>query len=260
MNSPFASEQAVVVRNLGVTYRTTIARPIDAGERSLRFRKARRQVREVRALHDVSFSVPRGSVLGVIGANGAGKSTLLRTIAGIIPPSAGRIEVAGEVSTLLSLGVGFRKTLTGRENVMLGGLAAGRSKREVREQYEAIAQFADIGDFMDMPCRTYSSGMYARLAFAVGVSLDPDILLMDEALSAGDASFKERSAQAMQDLRDRAGTIVIVSHGLRTVQELATHCLWLDHGQVMGFGDPVEVVNEYTHWVHAKSAAAMEEV
>ena len=131
--------------------------------------------------------------MGVIGANGAGKSTLMRTVAGILAPSQGRIEVTGRVSTLLALGVGFNASLTGRENVTLGGLAAGLSRAEIKQRYDEITDFAELGEFMDMPMRTYSSGMYSRLAFAVAVHMDPDILIIDEALSAGDAHFKEKA-------------------------------------------------------------------
>src|SRR3712207_1889005 len=143
----------------------------------------------------VSFEVPRGTVMGVVGANGAGKSTLMRTVAGILPPTSGRVEVNGRVSTLLALGVGFNRALTGRQNVVLGGLAAGLSREQVAAKYEDIVRFAELGEFMDMPMRTYSSGMYGRLAFSVAVNMDPNILLIDEALSVGDARFRKKSAQ-----------------------------------------------------------------
>ena len=137
---------------------------------------------------------------GVVGVNGAGKSTLMRSVAGILPPSKGRIVVEGRVSTLLALGVGFNKDLSGRENVVLGGLAAGLRRDELAEKYDEITEFAELGDFMDLPMRTYSSGMYGRLAFSVAVNMDPDILLVDEALSVGDARFKKKSFERMQEL------------------------------------------------------------
>jgi ABC-type polysaccharide/polyol phosphate transport system ATPase subunit len=139
-------------------------------------------VKEVHAVQDVSFDVDHGTTIGIIGANGAGKSTLMRTVAGILPPTSGRIEVHGRVSTLLALGVGFNPVLSGRENVVLGGLAAGLTRKEIQQRYEQIAEFAELGEFIDMPMRTYSSGMFSRLAFSVAVHMDPDILLVDEAV------------------------------------------------------------------------------
>jgi ABC-type polysaccharide/polyol phosphate transport system ATPase subunit len=227
----------------------------------LRLGRRERAVRVVEALRGVSFDVSHGTVLGIIGANGAGKSTLLRVIAGILPPNEGRVEVRGRITTLLALGVGFNKSLSGRENVILGGLAAGMSLREVEEHYDAIADFADIKDFMDLPMRTYSSGMYGRLAFAVAAFMDPDILLIDEALSTGDAAFRKRSFQKMQELCAQAHTLLIVSHGLATVRELATDCIWLHQGQLRGHGDPETVIKEYTDFVNvAQSTITMEEV
>ena len=146
------------------------------------------------------FEIPHGTVLGVVGVNGAGKSTLLRAIGGNSPPTEGRIEVVGKVSTLLALGIGFKAELTGRENVVLGGLAAGLTRAQVAAKYEEIVDFAELGDFMDMPMRTYSSGMFGRLAFSVAVSMEPDILLIDEALSTGDARFREKSFEKMREL------------------------------------------------------------
>ncbi len=148
--------------------------------------------------------------MGVVGANGAGKSTLMRTVAGILPPNSGRVEVNGRVSTLLSLGVGFNRKLTGRQNVVLGGLAAGLTRAELAERYDEIVDFAELEDFMDMPMRTYSSGMYGRLAFAVAVTMHPDILIIDEALSVGDARFRKKSFERMRELCSEDRTILLV--------------------------------------------------
>src|SRR4051812_39594775 len=181
------------VEDVSVTYRTSLERAPTLKGTLLRLGRRERVVKEIDALRNVTFSVPHGKVMGVVGANGAGKSTLMRTVAGILPPTEGRIEVQGRVSTLLSLGVGFNKKLTGRENVVLGGLAAGLTRAELREKYDEIVDFAELEDFMDMPMRTYSSGMYGRLAFAVAVAMHPDILIIDEALSVGDARFRRKS-------------------------------------------------------------------
>lgn len=227
----------------------------------LRLGRRERGVRVIEALRGVSLEVPHGSVLGIVGANGAGKSTLLRTIAGILPPTQGRVEIHGRVTTLLALGVGFNGNLSGRENVILGGLASGMDAAEIHARYEEISAFAELGDFMDLPMKTYSSGMYGRLAFAVAVHMDPDILLIDEALSAGDAAFKKKSFKKMQDLCAQARTILLVSHGLATVRDLATECIWLHKGTVRGQGSPQDVIQEYTDFVNVKqSAVTLEDV
>jgi ABC-type polysaccharide/polyol phosphate transport system ATPase subunit len=184
-------------------------------------------------------------VLGVVGVNGAGKSTLVRAIAGILPPSSGQIVVNGRVSTLLALGVGFNRKLSGRENVMLGGLAAGYSREEMEHRYEEIVEFAELGEFIDLPMRTYSSGMYGRLAFSVAVNMDPDILLIDEALSVGDARFRKKSFRKMRQLCKEARTIVLVSHALGSIRDLADQSVWIHNGEVAMFGDPDEVVDSY---------------
>ena len=193
-----SSRPRIRVENVSVTYRTSLERAPTLKSTLLRLGRRERVIREVEALKDVSFTVPHGKVLGVVGANGAGKSTLMRSVAGILPPTRGQIEVDGRVSTLLSLGVGFNRKLTGRQNVVLGGLAAGLTRSELAEQYDEIVDFAELEDFMDMPMRTYSSGMYGRLAFAVAVTMHPDILIIDEAMSVGDARFRRKSSERMQ--------------------------------------------------------------
>lgn len=241
---------AIRVDDLHITYRTVLDKKQTL--RGIFSRKERekraRNVRVVKAVRGVSFDVPRGSVLGIIGPNGAGKSTLLRGIAGILPPEKGRIEVAGQVSTLLALGLGFNTALSGRENIEIGGLAAGLSKAEIARREEEIIEFAGIGDFIDMPMRTYSSGMKGRLAFAVSTSLDPDILLIDEALSAGDAAFKKKASQRMRDLCGENRTIVLVSHGLGNIKELADRALWLQDGAIKEAGEPEAVIAAYTNF------------
>jgi ABC-type polysaccharide/polyol phosphate transport system ATPase subunit len=222
----------------------------------------KRQVRVIEAVKGVTFDVPNGTVLGILGANGAGKSTLMRAMAGILAPSEGRIIVNGRVSTLLALGVGFNPSLSGRENVVLGGLAAGLTVDQVEAKYEEIAAFADLEDgFIDMPMRTYSSGMYGRLAFAVSVSMEPDILLVDEALSTGDAAFKEKSMAKMKELVAEARTIVIVSHALATIEELCSQAVWLHKGQMLASGEPVGVIAQYRKFLHVgESAITLEDV
>ena len=250
------TDLAIRVENLSVRYRTAIERKQTLRSFLARGGRTHRSVQMFEALHDVTFDVPTGSLLGVIGANGAGKSTLLRTLAGILPPSDGRVTVWGNVTTLLALGVGFNVELSGRENIRLGCLASGFAPGQIDDVARPIAEFADLGEFIDYPMKTYSSGMHGRLAFSVAVHLDPDILLIDEALSTGDAAFREKSQEKMKELMTRARGIVLVSHGLGLVREMATDVLWLNKGRVMGYGDPVEIIGEYTESVQARSKAA----
>jgi ABC-type polysaccharide/polyol phosphate transport system ATPase subunit len=252
---------AISVEDVSVTYRTSIEKAPTLRSTVLRLGRRERVVREIEAVRGVSFDVPHGTVLGVVGANGAGKSTLMRTIAGILPPNAGRVEVQGRVSTLLALGVGFNKKLTGRENVVLGGLAAGIKRDHLAAKYDDIVAFAELEEFMDMPMRTYSSGMYGRLAFSVAVNMDPDILLIDEALSVGDARFRRKSAEKMRELCGEDRTVVLVSHALGTIQELADQAIWMEKGQMRMWDDPESVINAYTEFLEVKQdAVTLEDV
>jgi ABC-2 type transport system ATP-binding protein/teichoic acid transport system ATP-binding protein len=211
-------------------------------------------VREVRALQDVSFDVPHGTVLGVIGRNGAGKSTLLRTLSGILAPDRGRVVVRGRISPLLSVGLGMHGDLSGRDNIRIGALAFGHASSELPHLEESIAEFAQLGEYLDFPFRTYSAGMRSRLGFAVAAHLDPEILLIDEALTGGDAKFKERVEEKMFDLCSDGRTIVIVTHGLSLVREIATTALWLHQGKVVEHGDPDDVVSAYMRYCRIEEA------
>jgi ABC-type polysaccharide/polyol phosphate transport system ATPase subunit len=249
------------VEDVHVTYRTSMEkRPTLRGTIS-RLGRGETIIKEVQALKGVSFEVPHGQVLGVVGANGAGKSTLMRTVAGILPPNAGRIEVDGRVSTLLALGVGFNKDLSGRDNVVLGGLAAGLSREQLADKYDEIVDFAELEEFMDMPMRTYSSGMYGRLAFSVAVNMDPDILLIDEALSVGDARFRRKSFRKMRELIRQDRTILLVSHALGSIEELCDAAIWIDKGELRMWDSPDAVVEAYAEFLGVKEdAVTMEDV
>ena len=240
---------AVRVQNVSITYRTTFERTPTFKSAIVRLGRGERAVREVQALKHVSFEVPEGTSLGIVGANGAGKSTLIRALGGILPPTEGRIEVHGRISALLALGVGFNPNLSGTENVILGGLANGLSRKQVQERAQEIADFAELGDFMDLPIRTYSSGMRSRLAFAVSVHMDPDILMIDEALSAGDAKFKKKAADKMHELMHSARAMFLVSHGLGSIKEMCNAAIWLHKGELMLQGSPDEVVAAYTKFL-----------
>jgi teichoic acid transport system ATP-binding protein len=243
---------AVRVEDLSITYRTTFERRPTLKQALVRFGRGQRAVKEVEALRNVSFEVYSRTAMGIIGANGAGKSTLMRAIAGILPPTSGSIEVWGRASTLLALGVGFNKSLSGRENIILGGLAAGLSKDEVEARAADVAEWTEIGDFIDMPMHTYSSGMSARVGFSVAVHMKPDILMIDEALSTGDAHFREKATAKMAELRESARAMFLVSHGLNSIKEMCTEAIWLDHGTLMMRGDPEEVVDAYIKFTKVK--------
>ena len=255
------SRTAIKVEDLSVTYRTSIERAPTLKSMIVRAGRRERFVHEIEAVKDVSFEVPRGSVLGVVGANGAGKSTLVRSIAGILPPTSGRVEVHGKVSTLLALGVGFNRKLTGRENVVLGGLAAGWSREQMAEKYDDIVRFAELQKFMDLPMRTYSSGMYGRLAFSVAVNMEPDILLIDEALSVGDARFKRKSFRRMRKLCEQNRTVVLVSHALQSIKDLCDQAIWMHEGELRMWDEPESVIEAYTEFLEVgEDAVTMEDV
>ncbi len=243
---------AIRVSDLSISYSTVVEVPNHDG-RSW-FRKNTRK-REIRAVEDVSFNIRSGSAVGLVGGNGAGKSTLLKAIAGVLKPSQGQIDLWGRPH-LLAPGMGFNRRLSGRENVILGGLAAGMPMDEVREKQESIIEFADIGGFIDLPTITYSSGMFGRLAFAVATHVDPEILLIDEALSAGDAAFRNRAVEKVKDMCTAAQTIVVVSHSSSLVAEMATEAIWLHRGKIKMSGPVNEVTGAYEEFQKVGSETA----
>jgi len=210
-----------------------------------------REREEVVALDQVSFEVAKGEAFGIIGRNGAGKSTLLRVVAGTLRPDGGRVISYGRTSTLLQLGVGFNSELSGSRNIYLGGLAAGLRRAHIDDLFDDIVAYAELEEAINRPLKTYSSGMVSRLAFSIGMHLEPDILLLDEILSVGDEAFRSKSEQAMQELLDRAGTIVFVSHSLGKVEEFCERAMWLERGVVQEIGPSVDVVDRYREAVKA---------
>ncbi len=197
------------------------------------------------ALHDVSFEVKRGETFCIVGENGSGKSTLLQMVAGILHPTSGTVGIHGRVSALLELGAGFNPEFSGRDNVYLNGSILGLTTRQIDERYNDIAAFAEIGDFIDQPVKTYSSGMVVRLAFAVAINVDPEILLVDEALAVGDIYFRQRCMRKVHELRQRGITILFVSHAVSDVKAIGDRVLWLDHGRMIDVGEPDRVVSKY---------------
>jgi ABC-2 type transport system ATP-binding protein len=201
--------------------------------------------RDFWALKDINLDVEPGTTLGIIGRNGAGKSTLLSVVAGILQPTEGTVEVNGRLVALFALGAGFNSEFTGRENIMLNGLILGIEHQEMLERFDDIVDFADLGDFIDRPIKTYSSGMRSKLGFAVAVNVEPDILILDETLAVGDAVYKETALQRMYELRDRGTTILFVSHGMKTVEDFCTKAALIHEGRLMTTGEPPEVIGEY---------------
>ncbi|HEU4520992.1 MAG TPA: ABC transporter ATP-binding protein [Thermoanaerobaculia bacterium] len=210
----------------------------------------------VPALRNVSFAIERGEAFGIIGRNGSGKSTLLKIISGILKPTSGRIVVHGRIAALIELGAGFHPEITGRENIYINGIMLGLSKREIDARFDRIVQFAGIGEFLDQPVKTYSSGMYVRLGFAVAVHVDPDVLLIDEVLSVGDEEFSAKCVAKIQEMKYRGVTLVFVTHQLDQVRNLCDRAMWIDHGEAVAIGDPVRIVDQYLQQVSGTALAA----
>ncbi len=233
---------AVIVENGSKNYRI-YAKPADR-LKELIFRN-RKFHTDFWALRNVSFSVPKGTTFGVIGENGSGKSTLLQMIAGTLQPTEGRISLDGRVAALLELGSGFNPEFTGRENVILNAAIMGLTEEETVQRLPEIERFAEIGDFIDQPVKTYSSGMYVRLAFAVAIHVDPEILLVDEALSVGDVYFQQRCMRRIRQMKQDGKTILFVSHDVTAVKNLCDAAIWLEHGELKAIGEPDSVVGKY---------------
>lgn len=219
-------------------------------------RTPRQYFRNFAALHDISFEVGRGETVGIIGRNGSGKSTLLQIICGTLQPTSGSVEVNGRIAALLELGAGFNPEFTGRENVFLNASILGVPRQEMEWRFDDIARFADIGPFLDQPVKTYSSGMYVRLAFATAINVDPDILVVDEALSVGDEAFQRKCFARIEEIKDKGGTILFVSHGAQTIVQLCTRAILIDAGEKVLEGRPKTVVGQYQRLINAQPAAA----
>lgn len=239
-------ENAIEVRDLRISYKCLNKLSIKKSLFTLK--KSKAEVFE--AVRGVSFNVPKGQIMGIIGKNGSGKSTMLRAIAGIFAPDSGSIDLHGFSVSLLSIGVGFQKKLTGRENIILSGMLLGFSEEHIKEKMEQIIKFAELGDFIDRPVRTYSSGMYSKLAFSITAILETDIMLIDEVLSVGDAKFKKKSYNKMKKLiTDKNKTVIIVSHSSETLRKLCDTILWLHDGEVKMQGSVAEVLPVYEEFM-----------
>ena len=254
---PIDPNAAIVVQDLGVVYSLKLNRKQTI--RDSLIRRARRDgAADFWALRHVSFSVGNGESLGVIGPNGAGKSTLLQVLAGILTPSEGTVSVDGHISSLLTLGVGFDQELSGVDNIRLAGAFMGMPHRELEERLDSIVAYAELGQFIDAPIKTYSSGMRARLGFAIATSVDPDILLLDEVLATGDAAFREKSKQRVLELVGGAKAIVLVTHDMNWVTEYCTRAMLIEKGRIVLMGKPEDVVGVHRERMAERKAAARE--
>jgi ABC-type polysaccharide/polyol phosphate transport system ATPase subunit len=243
-----AAAPAIEVDHVSTSYRVHMKGSSVLGGFSDLLKRGQATDRVVPALQDVSFDVEQGSVLGIIGRNGAGKSTLLRCLAGILAPEQGRITVRGRISTLLTIGVGMNQHLTGRENIRLGGLAMGIDPARLDAITDEVAAFAQLGEYVDFPVETYSSGMRSRLGFAVMAHLDPEVLLIDEALAGGDSKFQSETAHKMAELCGSGRTIVLVSHSLSAIRQMSNKAIWMHQGKVIEQGDPDKVASSYMRY------------
>lgn len=238
-------EKIIEVNNVTMRFRMAQDRISSIKEYFVQFLRGGVKYNEFTALHNVSFDVQRGEVVGLIGRNGAGKSTMLKIISGILKPTEGSVTVRGNVVPMLELGSGFDFDLTGRENIFLNGTILGYSESFLQNKYEEILAFSEIGQFINMPLRNYSSGMVARLAFAIATVVEPEVLIVDEVLSVGDAAFQEKSRARMMDLMGGGTTVLFVSHGISQIKEMCNRVVWLDQGSVKMFGETQEVCDAY---------------
>jgi ABC-2 type transport system ATP-binding protein len=237
--------RVVQLENVSVRYRLPKERIQSMKEYAIRWIQRRIEHHEFLALKDVSLDIFQGEVIGLIGANGAGKSTLLKVIARVLNPTKGRVVIAGRVSPMLELGAGFDPELTGNENVFLNGAILGFSRREMEGYLKGIVEFAGLGDFINSPLRTYSTGMVVRLGFAIATVEQPDILIVDEVLSVGDADFQKKSGQRIEHFRNNGSTVVMVSHNLASIKTMCQRVVWLDHGEVRFVGQAAEATEMY---------------
>lgn len=239
-------EIAITVKDLKIRYKSVQAYSIKKS--LLRMKNA--ETKEFEAVRGISFEVKQGEILGITGKNGSGKSTMLRALANIFSADEGSIDLHGHTVSLLAIGVGFMKDLTGRENIMLSGMLLGFTEEQVREKMPEIIDFAGLGKFIDMPVRTYSSGMYSKLAFSITAVLETDIMLIDEVLSVGDEKFKKKSYEKMKSLiSNRERTVVIVSHSLDTIADLCDKVMWMHEGKLIEIGTPDEVLPRYLEFM-----------
>lgn len=236
----------IEVKNVSMIFNMYAEKVDDFKEYIIKMLKGQLFYKEFCALDDISFNVYKGDVFGLVGLNGAGKSTLLKNIAGVLKPSSGSIEVRGNMAPLIELGAGFNYNLTARENIFLNGAVLGHSNQYMKERFDEIVEFSELYEFIDVPIKNYSSGMIARLAFAIATQIEPDILIVDEALSVGDYKFQQKCKQKMKSLLSGGTTVLFVSHSAVQVSEICDRAIWLEKGRIKMIGKAQEVVDEYS--------------
>ena len=246
--------EVILLENVGVRYRIASERIATFKEYMIRRIQGKVHHREFWALRGVSMSIRKGEVFGLIGHNGAGKSTLLKLLSRVLKPTEGRVVVRGQVAPLLEVGAGFHGELTGRENVFLNGALLGFTNKQMEEKFSRIVDFAELWDFIDSPLRTYSSGMWARLGFAVATDSQPDVLIVDEVMAVGDEAFQRKSLDRIMRFRESGATILLVSHDLPLVEQLCHRVAWLDHGHIQQLGETQQVLSGYRQYYQASDS------
>ncbi len=246
-NRPKRAETVIRIRNASVRFNIAGEKVDNLKEYFVKLVKRELRFKEFYALRDVNLTIKKGESWALIGSNGAGKSTLLKLICGILTPYKGSVQVTGSIAPLIELGAGFDPNLTAKENIFINGAVLGHNRKFMREQYEKIVDFAELWDFMDLPIKNYSSGMRARLGFAIATVVDPDILIVDEVLAVGDAAFQKKCRARIRELLDHGTTLLFVSHSKAPVMELCEHAVWLDHGEIKKIGATKHVYWAYEH-------------
>ena len=239
---------AITIKDVHISYKTVKARSIKKSLFSLR----KASLEKFEAVKGISFSIEQGEIVGLIGKNGSGKSTLLRSVANVFAPDSGTIDLHGNSVSLLSIGVGFQNDLTGKENIYLSGLLMGFTEQEIDEKYDEIVEFSELEEFLDVPLKNFSSGMKSRLGFAICTAVNPDILILDEVLSVGDARFRKKSEKRVMDMFEEGVTVLFVSHSLAQVKRICNKAMILDHGKMLAFGDIDEIAEQYAAFIEDK--------
>lgn len=246
-------DQVIVIQDVSIRFKLERGRSTSIKEYMIRFFKDQLSYEEFWALKNISMEVEKGDAVGIVGTNGAGKSTLLKLIAGVMTPSNGTVKVNGIIAPMIELGAGFDSELTGRENIFLNGALMGFSRKEMEKRYNDIVEFSELEGFIETTVKNYSSGMFMRLAFSIAISVNPDILIIDEVLSVGDARFQKKCMDRIQEIKERGTTILFVSHSADQVKAICNKALWLEKGELKRFGRANEVITAYTEFLGVDS-------